>query len=135
MILFCSSSTTSPPQKCTKISWNCMPLIPPTWKPLLLRIFMKKQMFWLQTLLLSALNHQKNLQSHVQWELKSLLLTWNGHNQKKSSSLHYIENEWSVCSVISYDENSNTIKAHLLQAIKTRAKDDTGKTYWIYREE
>ena len=46
-----------------------------------------------------------------------------------------LENEWSVCSVISYDENSNTIKAHLLQAIKTRAKDDTGKTYWIYSEE
>ena len=81
---------------------------------------MKEQMFWLQTLLLSALNHQKNLQSHIQWELKRLLVTWNG---------------LSVCLVISYDENSNTIKAHLLQAIKTRAKDDTGKTYWIYSEE
>ena len=46
-----------------------------------------------------------------------------------------LENEWSVCSVISYDEASDTIKAHLLQAIKTRAKDDTGKTYWIYSEE
>ena len=42
---------------------------------------------------------------------------------------------WSVCSVISYDEASDTIKAHLLQAIKTRAKDDTRKTYWIYSEE
>ena len=42
-----------------------------------------------------------------------------------------LENEWSVCSVISYDEVNDTIKAHLLQAIKTRAKDDTGKTYWI----
>ena len=30
--------------------------------------------------------------------------------------------------VISYDEVSDTINAHLLQAIKTRAKDDTGKT-------
>ena len=29
---------------------------------------------------------------------------------------------------------NDTIKAHLLQAIKTRAKDDTGKTYWIYSE-
>ena len=46
-----------------------------------------------------------------------------------------LENEWSVCSVISYDENSNTIKAHLLQAIKTRAKDDTRKTYWINSKE
>ena len=41
----------------------------------------------------------------------------------------------SVCSVISYDEVSDTIKAHLLQAIQTRAKDGTGKTYWIYSEE
>ena len=39
-----------------------------------------------------------------------------------------LENEWSVCSVISYDKVSDTINAHLLQAIKTRAKDDTGKT-------
>ena len=45
-----------------------------------------------------------------------------------------LENQWSVCSVISYDEVNDTIKAHLLQAIKTRAKDDTGKTYWIYSE-
>ena len=37
--------------------------------------------------------------------------------------------------MISYDKASDTIKAHLLQAIKTRAKDDTGKTYWIYSEE
>ena len=37
--------------------------------------------------------------------------------------------------MISYNENSNTIKAHLLQTIKTRAKVDTGKTYWINSEE
>ena len=46
-----------------------------------------------------------------------------------------LENEWSVCLVIFYDEASDIIKAHLLQAIKTRAKDDTRKTYWIYSEE
>lgn len=45
------------------------------------------------------------------------------------------EQEWCVCSVISFDEASNTIKAHQLQPIKTRAKDDAGKTYWIYSEE
>ena len=32
-------------------------------------------------------------------------------------------------------EASDTIKAYLLQAIKTRAKDDARKTYWIYSEE
>ena len=45
------------------------------------------------------------------------------------------EQEWCVCSVISFDEASNTIKAHQLQPIKTWAKDDAGKTYWIYSEE
>ena len=29
----------------------------------------------------------------------------------------------------------DTIKAHLLHAIKTRAKDNAGKTYWIYSKE
>ena len=37
--------------------------------------------------------------------------------------------------MISCDEASDTIKAYLLQAIKTKAKDDAGKTYWIYSEE
>ena len=45
------------------------------------------------------------------------------------------EDGWQVCSVIAHDEASNTIKAHLLEPIKTRAKDDFGKTYWIYSEE
>ena len=87
MILFCSSSTTSPPQRCTKISWNCMLLTLPTRKPLPLKTFMKELMFWLQTLLLSALNHQKNLQSHIWWHLKSLLSTWNNHFRRRV--LHY----------------------------------------------
>ena len=39
-----------------------------------------------------------------------------------------LENEWSVCLVISYDEVNDIINAHLLQDIKTIAKDDTGKT-------
>ena len=34
-----------------------------------------------------------------------------------------------------FDEQSNTIKAHQLEPIKTLAKDDAGKTYWIYSEE
>ena len=42
---------------------------------------------------------------------------------------------WCIGSVISFDEASNIIKVHLLEPIKTRAKDDTGKTYWIYSED
>ena len=45
------------------------------------------------------------------------------------------ENGWRIYSAISFDEASNTIKAHQLEPIKTRAKDDTGKTYWIYNED
>ena len=45
------------------------------------------------------------------------------------------EGGWRLCSAIAYDEKSNSIKAHLLEPIKTHAKDDTGKTYWIYSEE
>ena len=37
--------------------------------------------------------------------------------------------------MISCDEASDKIKAHLLQAIKTRPKDVARKTYWIYIEE
>ena len=58
MTLFCTSNTISLPQKCTKITWNCMLLTLPTKK-------------W------------KNL--------KSLLLTWNDHHQKRSSSLHFLK--------------------------------------------
>ena len=45
------------------------------------------------------------------------------------------EDGWRNCSVISFDESSNTIRAHQLEPIKTRAKDDYGRTYWIYSEE
>ena len=45
------------------------------------------------------------------------------------------EGGWRLCSAIAYDEKSNSIKAHQLEPIKTCAKDDTGKTYWIYSEE
>ena len=34
------------------------------------------------------------------------------------------EEGWRVCSSISHDETSNTLKAHQLEPIKTRAKYD-----------
>ena len=45
------------------------------------------------------------------------------------------EGGWRFCSAIVFNEQSNTIKAHQLEPIKTLAKDDAGKTYWIYSEE
>ena len=46
-----------------------------------------------------------------------------------------LEEGWRVCSSISHDETSNTLKAHQLEPIKTRANYDAGKTYWIYSED
>ena len=45
------------------------------------------------------------------------------------------EGGWRLCPAIAYDKKSNSIKAHQLEPIKTRAKGDTGKIYWIYSEE
>ena len=45
------------------------------------------------------------------------------------------EDGWRICSVITFDESSKTIRAHQLESIKTQAKDDYGRTYWIYSEE
>ena len=44
------------------------------------------------------------------------------------------EGGWHFCSAIAYDKKSNSIKAHQLEPIKIRAKDDAEKTYWIYSE-
>ena len=45
------------------------------------------------------------------------------------------EEGWRICSVVSFDNISNTIKAHQLDSISTRAKDDTGRRYWVYSAE
>ena len=37
--------------------------------------------------------------------------------------------------VFSFDETSNSVKAQQLHPLKTRAKDDVGKTYWVYSDE
>ena len=45
------------------------------------------------------------------------------------------EEGWRICSVVSFDNISNTIKAHQLDSISTWAKDDTGRRYWVYSAE
>ena len=42
------------------------------------------------------------------------------------------EQLWTDSSIISFDEATNTVKAQHLELIKKRAKDDIGKTYWVY---
>ena len=38
-------------------------------------------------------------------------------------------------SVQAYSETTNEIQVQQLAALKTRAKDDSGKTYWVYSDE
>ena len=45
------------------------------------------------------------------------------------------EDGWKLGSVQSYSEKNDTILVQSLESLKTRAKDDKGKTYWIYATE
>ena len=58
---------------------------------------------------------------------------WPPHDEEFIVSLE--EDGWSICSVLSFDETSNSVKAQQLHPLKTRAKDDVGKTYWVYSDE
>ena len=41
------------------------------------------------------------------------------------------EDNWSLASVQSYNQQHDSISVQALCTLKTRAKDDQGKTYWI----
>ena len=45
------------------------------------------------------------------------------------------EDGWNLASVQSYNEQHGSIFVQALATLKTRAKDDPGKTYWIYPTE
>ena len=45
------------------------------------------------------------------------------------------EDGWSIGSVQSYNDEQDAILVQLLTSLNTRAKDDKGKTYWIYPSE
>ena len=45
------------------------------------------------------------------------------------------ENGWTLGSVQSYDQETDVISVQSLSPLKTRAKDDQEKTYWIYPAE
>ena len=45
------------------------------------------------------------------------------------------EDGWNLASVQSYNEQHDSISVQSLATLKTRAKDDQGKTYWIYPTE
>ena len=42
------------------------------------------------------------------------------------------EDGWNLGSVQSYNQEQGSISVQALSTLKTRAKDDQGKTYWIY---
>ena len=45
------------------------------------------------------------------------------------------EDGWNLGLVQSYDPQQDSICVQALATLKTRAKDDQGKTYWIYPNE
>ena len=45
------------------------------------------------------------------------------------------EDGWNLASVQSYNEQHDRISVQALATLKTRAKNDQGKTYWIYPTE
>ena len=42
---------------------------------------------------------------------------------------------WNLGSIQSYNQQHDSISVQALSTLKTRAKDDQGKTYWIYPSE
>ncbi len=42
------------------------------------------------------------------------------------------EDGWNLGSIQSYNQQHDSISVRALSTLKTRAKDDQGKTYWIY---
>ena len=45
------------------------------------------------------------------------------------------EQEWNLGSVQGYSQETNEVHVQILAKLKTRAKDDSGKTYWVYSED
>ena len=45
------------------------------------------------------------------------------------------EEEWNLGSVQGYSQDTNEVHIQILATLKTQAKDDSGKTYWVYSEE
>ena len=45
------------------------------------------------------------------------------------------ENDWNLASLQSYNQQDDSVSVQALSTQKTRAKNDQGKTYWIYPTE
>ena len=45
------------------------------------------------------------------------------------------EQGWNVSSIVSFMKATNSVKAQHLEPIKSRAKDNVGKTYWVYADD
>ena len=55
--------------------------------------------------------------------------------QKEDFIITLGEAGWSLGCTQSYDEDRDVVCVQSLASLKTRAKDDMGKTYWIYPDE
>merc|ERR1712015_338122 len=112
-------------KKCTRTFSLYMLLMPTIKKVSQLRKSMRPPFLWLGIL--------KDQEPHLsqQQHLKPWL-TYNGHHKEDEFVITLEEDGWKLGSVQSYNEKNDTILVQSLESLKTRAKDDKGKTYWIY---
>ena len=67
-------------------------------------------------------------------------MTWwgtsNGHQKRRNLLIVTLQEDgWTLGSVLSCQGGDEKISVQSLSPLKTRAKDDEGKTYWIYPAE
>ena len=55
--------------------------------------------------------------------------------EEKDFEITLQEDRWTLGSMQSYNQQHNHISVQALSTLKTKAKDDKGKTYWIYPNE
>ena len=76
---------------------------------------------------------KKKTPTTSQKESESVPVSWPPEEEDFVIALE--EDGWSLGSVQSYQQENDCISVQSLSTLKTRAKDDKGKTYWVYPDE
>ena len=130
MISFCLSNTTSQPSKCIRICWLCTQLMHATRKLFQLKtstpsLIQWSHCFWRNSQRSKVLSApSSDLVGDFQWPPK-----------EEEFIVTLQEDGWTLGSVLSCQGGDEKISVQSLSPLKTRAKDDEGKTYWIYPAE
>ena len=124
MILFTLSSTTSEPNKCMKVCLHCIQLT----HAIRISYLWKISMPLLTHYSLSVSKQAKRSRTPSAETLGDF--QWPPQEEEFVIALQ--EDGWNLGSVQSYNQEQGSISVQALSTLKTRAKDDQGKTYWIY---